>query len=97
MTACQAACPTDAIMFGDMHDQTSAVAKTKKDPRNYNLLNELNTQPRTTYLAGLKNQNKEMPDYRPPRPDHEEAKPEGRRRPLAGGQDTRSGSVTDER
>jgi MoCo/4Fe-4S cofactor protein with predicted Tat translocation signal len=64
VTACQAACPTDAITFGDMHDASSAVAKTKKDPRNYVLLNNLNTQPRTTYLAGLKNQNKDMPDYR---------------------------------
>jgi Fe-S-cluster-containing dehydrogenase component len=57
-------CPTDAIVFGDMHDKESAVAKTKKDIRGYNLLNELNTQPRTTYLSGLKNQNKEMPDCR---------------------------------
>jgi len=64
VTACQSVCPTNAITFGDMHDPESAVAKTKKDPRNYVLLNELNTQPRTTYLAGLKNQNKEMPDYR---------------------------------
>ena len=48
-----------------MHDQNSLVAKTKKDIRGYNLLNELNTQPRTTYLAGLKNQNKDMPDYKP--------------------------------
>ncbi|MEP6945502.1 MAG: TAT-variant-translocated molybdopterin oxidoreductase [Acidobacteriota bacterium] len=64
VTACQSVCPTNAITFGDMHDASSAVAKTKKDHRNYNLLNELNTQPRTTYLAGLKNQNKEMPDYR---------------------------------
>jgi molybdopterin-containing oxidoreductase family iron-sulfur binding subunit len=68
-TACQSVCPTDAIIFGDMHDQGSKVAKTKKDRRNYNLLNELNTQPRTTYLAGLKNQNKEMPDYRAPKPN----------------------------
>jgi len=65
MTACQSVCPTDAIIFGDMHDPNSQVAKTKKDHRNYMLLNELNTQPRTTYLAGLKNQNKEMPDYKP--------------------------------
>lgn len=65
VTACQAVCPTDAIIFGDTSDPTSAVAHTKKDHRNYMLLNELNTQPRTTYLAGLKNQNKEMPDYKP--------------------------------
>ncbi len=65
LTACQSACPTGAIIFGDMNDPLSKIAKSKKDHRNYNLLNELNTQPRTTYLAGLKNQNKEMPDYRP--------------------------------
>jgi len=68
VTACQSVCPTDAIIFGDMHDKESKVAKTKSDRRNYNLLNELNTQPRTTYLAGLKNQNKEMPDFRAPKP-----------------------------
>ncbi|KXK00687.1 MAG: molybdopterin oxidoreductase [Acidobacteria bacterium OLB17] len=66
MTACQSVCPTNAITFGDMHDSNSAVAKTKQDHRNYNLLNELNTQPRTTYLAGLKNFNTEMPDYKAP-------------------------------
>lgn len=67
VTACQAACPADAIIFGDMSDEKSEVAKAKKDHRNYGLLNhELNTQPRTTYLAGVKNQNKLMPDYRPP-------------------------------
>lgn len=71
VTACQAACPTNAFTFGDMHDPASEIAKTKKDERGYNLLNELNTQPRTTYLAGLKNQNKEMPDYKPrPTGDH---------------------------
>lgn len=66
VTACQSACPTDAITFGDISDPNSKVAKTKKDHRDYTLLNELNTQPRTTYLAGLKNQNKEMPDYKAP-------------------------------
>ena len=66
LTACQSVCPADAITFGDLNDENSQVAKLKKDHRNYNLLNELNTQPRTTYLAGLKNQNKEMPDYKPP-------------------------------
>jgi molybdopterin-containing oxidoreductase family iron-sulfur binding subunit len=65
VTACQAACPTDAFSFGDMHDESSQVTKNKKDPRNYTLLNNLNTQPRTTYLAELRNQNKEMPDYKP--------------------------------
>jgi len=64
VTACQAACPTNAIVFGDINDPVSKIAKAKKDHRDYKLLNELNTQPRTTYLAGLKNQNKEMPDYK---------------------------------
>ncbi|MBA3769141.1 MAG: TAT-variant-translocated molybdopterin oxidoreductase [Blastocatellia bacterium] len=79
ITACQAACPTDAIIFGDINDAGSMVAKAKKDGRNYALLNELNTQPRTTYLAALKNQNSEMPDFRPPAPKkhHPKSKPEG--------------------
>ncbi len=68
VTACQAVCPTDAIIFGDLNDPESRVTKSKKDHRDYKLLNELNTQPRTSYLAGLKNQNKEMPDYKAPAP-----------------------------
>jgi len=80
VTACQAACPTNAFVFGDLNDPNSRVSKMKKDHRDYKLLNELNTQPRTTYLAGLKNQNREMPDYKamPLPPVHEEeAKPAG--------------------
>lgn len=63
VTACQAVCPTGAIVFGDMNDPLSKVAAIKKDKRNYNLLNDLNTQPRTTYLAEMKNPNPEMPGY----------------------------------
>ncbi len=64
VTACQSACPADAIVFGNLNDKDSQITKSKKDKRNYALLNyELNTQPRTTYLAGVKNQNKAMPDY----------------------------------
>ncbi len=74
LTACQSVCPTDAITFGDLNDENSQVVKNKKEHRNYILLNDLNTQPRTTYLAGLKNQNKEMPDYKPPQVSHGESK-----------------------
>ena len=67
ITACQAVCPADAIVFGDLNNKDSQVVKSKNDPRNYVLLNELNTQPRTTYLAALRNQNIEMPDYIKPK------------------------------
>ena len=63
LTACQAACPTDVFTFGDLNDPNALVTKHKNNRRNYAVLNELNTQPRTTYLASLKNQNREMPDY----------------------------------
>ncbi|MGQ9365385.1 4Fe-4S dicluster domain-containing protein [Azospirillum sp. ST 5-10] len=50
-TACQSACPTDAIVFGDLADADGAVARTRRSPRHYVLLGELGTRPRTTYLA----------------------------------------------
>ena len=51
VTACQAACPTQAIRFGNLADPKSAVSRLRRDPRHYTLLEELHTRPRTTYLA----------------------------------------------
>jgi molybdopterin-containing oxidoreductase family iron-sulfur binding subunit len=54
VTACQAACPTQAIRFGNLADPASDVAKLRRDPRHYALLEELGTRPRTTYLAKVR-------------------------------------------
>lgn len=60
--ACQQACPVQAIIFGDINDPNSRVAKLKAEPTDYGLLAELNTRPRTTYLARIRNPNSEIKD-----------------------------------
>jgi Fe-S-cluster-containing dehydrogenase component len=59
-TACQQACPTEAIVFGDLNDRKSRVSQLKKQSLDYSLLGELNTRPRTTYLAKILNLNPEI-------------------------------------
>jgi len=59
-TACQQACPSGAIVFGDLSDRASHVVLRKRSPLNYELLGELGTRPRTTYLARVRNPNPEI-------------------------------------
>jgi molybdopterin-containing oxidoreductase family iron-sulfur binding subunit len=65
VTACQAACPTEAIVFGDLNDPESAVRRRKNTPLDYALLGELNTRPRTTYQTRLSNPNPALNENKP--------------------------------
>ena len=60
LTACQQVCPTNAITFGDLNDKGSRVAQLQSLPRNYGLLDDLNTRPRTTYLGYVRNPNEAL-------------------------------------
>ncbi|MCA1665150.1 MAG: 4Fe-4S dicluster domain-containing protein, partial [Myxococcales bacterium] len=59
-TACAQACPSNAIVFGSLHDKASGVSRGHADPRAYDVLHELGTRPRTAYLARVKNKNPEL-------------------------------------
>jgi Fe-S-cluster-containing dehydrogenase component len=59
--ACQATCPAEAIMFGDINDPASRVNKWKRHSTDFSLLGELNTRPRTSYLADIRNPNPALP------------------------------------
>ncbi len=60
VTACESACPSEAIVFGNAHDPNSRVAKLKAQQRNYSILGEINARPRTTYLAAVRNPNSNL-------------------------------------
>jgi molybdopterin-containing oxidoreductase family iron-sulfur binding subunit len=66
VTACQGACPTRAITFGNLNDQQSQVHRLRESPLNYGLLAELNTRPRTTYLARITNPHPDLAAAEPP-------------------------------
>jgi Fe-S-cluster-containing dehydrogenase component len=60
LTACQQACPTGAIVFGNLNDPAAKVAKLKAEERDYQVLADLNYRPRTSYTAGVINPNAEL-------------------------------------
>jgi Fe-S-cluster-containing dehydrogenase component len=68
-TACAQACPTRAIVFGDINQQDWEVARCREEPHHYGLLEELNTRPRTTYLAKLQNPHPQLAPQPAPQPN----------------------------
>jgi Fe-S-cluster-containing dehydrogenase component len=66
-TACQQACPAEAIIFGNINDKKSRVSALKAQSRDYVLLADLNTRPRTSYLARVRNPNPEIREQTEPR------------------------------
>jgi len=62
VTACQQACPASAISFGNLNDKQSKVAALQADERSYQVLADLNTRPRTRYVAAVLNPNTELED-----------------------------------
>ncbi len=65
VTACQAVCPAEAISFGNIRDPQSEVSRLKESPLNYGLLTELNTFPRLSYLARVRNPNPKLETHKP--------------------------------
>ena len=65
VTACQQACPAEAIVFGDLNNPESKVSQLVTQDRNYGLLEDLGTRPRTTYLAVVRNPNPALPTELP--------------------------------
>jgi molybdopterin-containing oxidoreductase family iron-sulfur binding subunit len=72
VTACQSVCPVKAFTFGDISKKDSAVSQQKALPLNYGILTELNTRPRTTYLAAVRNPNPALPSPLPEPAGHAE-------------------------
>jgi molybdopterin-containing oxidoreductase family iron-sulfur binding subunit len=66
-TACQEACPTEAIVFGDLSDPNSRVSRAHEDQRQYELLPEVYTKPRNRFLARVRNPH---PSFGAPAPAH---------------------------